>query len=261
MIQITRDDNPPVVRFLRNPNRGEEKWYVRTIQVMSDYEESQQLFQNGTYDLEKDYGASLFRDRLTQIQHGKCAYCEKKIDKGAIEHYRPKGAVVTSEDNGVYLQPGYYWLAYSWWNMVLACTDCNSQDFKGNKFPILNDEGERCRSHLEEIAHELPVLIDVVEEDPRIYIKYEDEYAIAVDDNERGMRTINIFGLNTRNALIEERRDKLSSIRNNWVIFNLPEGVISEEERYDALNYLIQCVDNSEKFTSMAYDFTSTLTN
>ena len=60
---------------------------------------------------------------LEKLYNKKCAYCETNISAGGffhIEHYRPKNE--------------YYWLAYSWDNLLLSCPKCNIN--KGHKFDI-----------------------------------------------------------------------------------------------------------------------------
>lgn len=59
------------------------------------------------------YKTSSVQKELTKIYYFKCAYCEKKLlDTDLhIEHYRPKSV--------------YYWLAYSWDNLLLSCGQCN----------------------------------------------------------------------------------------------------------------------------------------
>lgn len=49
---------------------------------------------------------------LKELYHEKCAFCEQKAEVLAVEHFRPKSI--------------YYWLAYSWDNLLLACQKCNS---------------------------------------------------------------------------------------------------------------------------------------
>ena len=87
--------------------------------------------------------------------YGKCAYCESRIAEnqpGDIEHFRPKNAVKDINNQNVEINrghgnephPGYYWLAYSWQNLLPACRDCNSitraktkqRVGKGNRFPV-----------------------------------------------------------------------------------------------------------------------------
>ena len=78
---------------------------------------------------EKIYGSSEVRNALRTLQHDKCCYCESKhsaTSAGRIDHFRPKGAV--RQDKGSdKLHPGYYWLAYRWDNLVLACEKCNGE--------------------------------------------------------------------------------------------------------------------------------------
>jgi len=71
---------------------------------------------------------------LIKIYHNKCAYCEQKLlqvipqnvrlpdETSTIDHYRPKNK--------------YYWLAFSWDNLLLCCYGCG--DTKRSKFDILN---------------------------------------------------------------------------------------------------------------------------
>lgn len=65
------------------------------------------------------------RSRLDTTHCGKCAFCETSDQQLDVEHYRPK-------------KGGYYWLAYSWDNLLLACTKCNRA--KGNKFEIAGNQ-------------------------------------------------------------------------------------------------------------------------
>ena len=80
---------------------------------------------SGKYADEKNkYKVASVQKRLHTIYHLKCAYCEKSLldSPRHIEHYRPKSI--------------YYWLAYSWDNLLLCCGSCNS--FKTNNFETTN---------------------------------------------------------------------------------------------------------------------------
>lgn len=72
------------------------------------------------------YKKNDIKEALTKIYHSKCAYCEKKVGDTfpPIEHYRPKAI--------------YYWLAYSWDNLLLSCVACNT--YKGKHFNIEGQE-------------------------------------------------------------------------------------------------------------------------
>nr|WP_319571747.1 HNH endonuclease [uncultured Draconibacterium sp.] len=60
---------------------------------------------------------------LQSIYKCKCAYCEFHVEQFHVEHYRPKDT--------------YYWLAYSWDNLILACSTCNT--YKDKKFHLLGN--------------------------------------------------------------------------------------------------------------------------
>jgi len=65
------------------------------------------------------------KDALNLLYKNKCAYCETQINRTStnIEHYRPKSL--------------YYFLAYSWSNLLPICNMCNSK--KSNNFDIEDD--------------------------------------------------------------------------------------------------------------------------
>jgi uncharacterized protein (TIGR02646 family) len=81
-------------------------------------------------DFDQRYKQRDVKDALVQLYHQKCAFCEQKILEcrdhnledctQTIEHYRPKSS--------------YYWLAFSWDNLLLCCHRCNQN--KGSYFEI-----------------------------------------------------------------------------------------------------------------------------
>lgn len=96
------------------------------------------------------YRSNSIKIALQGIYNGKCAFCEQvPIGSPAqVEHFRPKDGI-----NGV-IHTGYYWLAFDWSNLLLACGNCNSS--KGTHFQIFN-EGAR--------VTEPSVLSDGIDED------------------------------------------------------------------------------------------------
>lgn len=74
-------------------------------------------------------------EELWDAQHHKCCYCEHKIQKGFndVEHYRPKCRADRSP--GCSNTHGYWWLAYSWDNLLFACPNCNRTG-KNDAFPL-----------------------------------------------------------------------------------------------------------------------------
>ena len=81
------------------------------------------------------HGYKLVAEDLWSSQHFKCCYCESKIPKGFndVEHYRPKGEADRSPGSG--LKHGYWWLAFSWQNLLFACPGCNRSG-KNSQFPL-----------------------------------------------------------------------------------------------------------------------------
>jgi hypothetical protein len=111
----------------------------------------------GRLDLEFDRDVyALAKPALVAAQHEKCAFCEAKIrhtQPGDVEHFRPQAATRQSKDAPL-RKPGYYWLAYEWTNLLLACAECNRRG-KGNLFP-LRDDARRAHHHRDPIQNEEP---------------------------------------------------------------------------------------------------------
>lgn len=142
--------------------------------------------------------------------NGKCCYCERKRDiklERDVEHYRPKKKVKDVEGSN-----GYWWLAYDWDNILIACKTCNILN-KSTNFPLLdnttrvNTEGD--------VSTELTALINPAIEDPEPYISYfHDKVGGAwvacivpsATDNGKGEATIKTLGLNRLELMGSEER-------------------------------------------------------
>jgi uncharacterized protein (TIGR02646 family) len=178
------------------------------------YDGAPDRYQNGAekFDFDSDlYGHPAVREALTQLQSGKCAFCESKITHvapGDIEHYRPKAGVKQQESDPLG-RPGYYWLAYEWSNLFLCCPLCN-QSFKRNLFPLANP-GRRARTHHDELSREQPLLINPATTDPGKHIEFQREVAVPVHRSRKGQATIDVAGLN-REELREMRFKRLEEI-------------------------------------------------
>lgn len=94
-------------------------------------------------------------DVLSVMYHGKCAYCERhRGQELQVDHYRPKKRR-DAQTEPQYNQPGYYWLAYEWSNLIALCSKCNR--CKSNKFPLEGfSEANRIASHLNAQGDEDP---------------------------------------------------------------------------------------------------------
>ncbi len=190
---------------------------------------------------------------LKQVFAEKCAYCEGSCSANApkhAEHWRPKEKVtcfdgdereVAVERDGT-PHRGYWWLAYSWENLVPACFYCNTGKGKGTKFPI----GGRYAFSPEEggdvtalNALEKPWLLHPCREPkPERHIGFlDDGTAYAKDKSEYGYWTIRVMDLN-REILVNKRRerqkeavDRLGQAASDAIRRNL--DVDEEMERWD----------------------------
>ena len=192
-----------------------KKTALQEKRVKRELEEIKGLAKSG--ELRSKHFKSLWsdskvKDFLYRSQHGKCCYCERKRDKREtdVEHFRPKAEVEEKENH-----PGYWWLAYSWGNLLIACKKCN-QEYKKSRFP-LKDEKRRAYTEDCDINEEEPFLINPLKEDPEFFIDYELEktqlMAKAVGKCERSKKTVNeLTGIND-GAVMLRRADKLKDYK------------------------------------------------
>ncbi|MEB3311978.1 MAG: hypothetical protein VKJ02_17270 [Snowella sp.] len=155
------------------------------------------------------YGHPEVKQALIDAQGEKCCFCERKIgEDGDVEHFRPKQAY--KQESGQPLQrPGYYWLAYEWDNLYLACTACN-QRHKQNLFPLSNPK-ERATNHKMDLNQENPIFIDPGKEDPEKFIQFRVEVPVGIDQDGRGEFSIKALGLN-RPTLSKTRFEKIEQV-------------------------------------------------
>lgn len=154
------------------------------------------------------WSAPEVKDFLYESQHRKCCYCERNRDKKEfdVEHFRPKGKVKEAEKT----HPGYWWLAYDWENLLIACKTCNQK--KSTHFP-LKDEEKRAYLEDADLGKEVPILINPLKENPELFIDYDlretKPMVKAIGRCERGEKTVNkLTGINDRNVM-EGRAYKL----------------------------------------------------
>jgi uncharacterized protein (TIGR02646 family) len=113
---------------------------------------------------------------LWRAQHWKCCYCERKIPEkfNDVEHYRPKGSAVRLP--GCILTHGYWWLAFSWSNLLFACPACNRSG-KNDAFPLAAGSVS-LQAESDGPGLEVPLLIDPAGSlNPLVHVEF---YAIRV---------------------------------------------------------------------------------
>jgi uncharacterized protein (TIGR02646 family) len=152
------------------------------------------------------YGSKEVKTKLKALQNDKCCFCEAKVSHvshGDVEHYRPKAGWIQSE-KGKLIKPGYYWLAYDFANLYLACQICN-QTYKRNYFPLARP-GQRARNHKRSIRKEQPLIIDPGGGDPDRHLTFHEE--VMVPRTAKGKETIKRTGLN-REEIVRSRFEYL----------------------------------------------------
>jgi len=186
------------------------------------------------------------KDFLCESQYGKCCYCERKRDPKEfdVEHFRPKAQVKEDENH-----PGYWWLAYNWDNLLIACKSCNNK--KGSHFPLEDEEkrayGENC-----DLGEEEPLLINPLKENPELFIDYDVEgsqlMVKATGRCERGEKTVNeLTGINEREVM-QERARKLKFYR--MIRNSMWDG--NDELNLEIYRDFRECVSPSGKFAGLA---------
>ncbi|PTL79840.1 HNH endonuclease [Vitiosangium sp. GDMCC 1.1324] len=75
-------------------------------------------------------------DTLWRAQHYKCCYCEhrEQSKRNDVEHFRPKARA--DRKPGAHEDHGYWWLAWTWENLLFSCRNCNQPPAKSDKFPL-----------------------------------------------------------------------------------------------------------------------------
>jgi uncharacterized protein (TIGR02646 family) len=142
------------------------------------------------------YGDDGAKEKLFNAQCRKCGYCEKREEQSKwreAEHYRPKSV--------------YWWLAWTWENLLFACMDCN-REHKKEQFPLV-DEAQRLAAEQPAPGNEQPLLIDPCDPDidPANEIEFRRQRVQRKERwtphglTERGRETVRICGLDRPSLL------------------------------------------------------------
>ncbi len=198
-------------------------------------------------DSNNRYKVKSVQKRLNKIYHLKCAYCEQKLLDAPkhIEHYRPKNI--------------YYWLAYSWDNLLLACGSCNSS--KSDNFEVQNSRANYDGEEFDTIhqlgdsydAVEKPLVVNPEKEDVLTLLIYNKKAKIS-STNRRVLHTIEKACNLNRPELCEKRmvllQDFVNSINKHYKLF-IKEGVITRF--YPDVQSFFEKVSVENEFYSFRY--------
>ena len=209
MIKVNKDfANIPAV--LKKDNRKDA--FNKNI-LSNQYTDEKNLYKVGSV-----------QKKLNEIYHLKCAYCEQKLLDAPkhIEHYRPKDT--------------YYWLAYSWDNLLLSCGSCNTS--KGTKFKIKKTIVTYDNESFDDI-HNLGTSYDAIEEPMMVNPEKEDILDKLVFDKEGNIGSLDdrlIYTINdvcnlNRNELVQKRvkilNDFINKINEHYLLFLKEEAGLS----------------------------------
>lgn len=210
-----------------------------------------ELIAKGAYIDEKAYDdrykTADIKERLKILYHHKCAYCEYKVEQGHIEHYRPKQI--------------YYWLAYSWDNLLYCCPTCNL--FKGTNFEIkgvtVNPPKEtddlsdiNIWSSIKYDKEENPQLLNPERDELKNVFVFDVEGHIKGNNCERATYTIEKCHLD-RIFLVDERRKIIDDLKNNVkaeILSSKTKDVQKERISLLTEHFLRSAMDKTNTFTA-----------
>lgn len=201
------------------------------------------------------YSAKEVKNRLVKMHRCKCCYCEQVFPPEYlhIEHFRPKGRVRQAPELAEH-SPGYFWLAYRWDNLLLACQACNSFN-KKTLFPLKKPKGRAQPCH-DGVATEQPLFIDPTALDPRAHIRFA--YDAPAGKSPEGDTTIRLIGLR-RPKLLEDRLAQIKHINARLAILSMakeyPGNVKIKECAVEARQFIEHAVRPEAPFSSMAIDY------
>ncbi len=186
MIRIHRGHEPPALTSVRDDQLPILERLARIRPIQS----------------EEITGYDVVKDELWKRQHYKCAYCEfvEQDKRNDVEHFRPK----TKADRAPGSQEtyGYWWLAFTWDNLLFVCRNCNQLPHKGIRFPL--DRGSTALVEKQvPPGNERPLLLDPSVDDGVKHIEFkltthgtaQHWMPVARGGDKRGAESIRVCGL------------------------------------------------------------------
>lgn len=244
MIKINRGPVPPTIKIYSEKKFKGLNGSARITKAEQELEKAIAFFTNpANYknDLKittEKFSFGVYKNRelakeLERVFGKKCAYCESDfahVMPKDVEHFRPKSEIETGTGK---LQPGYFWLAGEWTNLLVACADCNRarnhevpglpKEIKLGKetqFP-LSDETFRLRAQAALTNEEnVRLLLDPCNDEPEDHLTFDEDGLILPrldaqgQPSQKGKASISVFALQ-RKALVEKRRQILNDLKSS----------------------------------------------
>ena len=228
---------------LRDKDEKYSKAEKETLEAINYYADPKNFENNVKKTNKKAPSFTVYKDKelkeeIKKLSDKKCAYCDSSFlanSNADIEHFRPKKAFnpfKNNEDEDL-IEPGYYWLAADWHNLLWSCILCNRRNNldlpnevglaplgKKNRFP-LTDETKRIRSHNQDLEKEttLLLILDPCSDDPNDHLEFptndEDLGIVKAKIQENGepspkaIASIPLYGLNRLELVLARKETAL----------------------------------------------------
>lgn len=253
---IMRKINPyfddPTALILREEA---EKPRKQTANNLNRKSHLQLLLDNPKDVRSETYAMKAVKEKLIDIFDEKCAFCECNTAMGAaydVEHYRPKAT--------------YFWLAYEWTNLLLACQICN-REYKKDQFPVSPDQATlstpsftddgalhyaECHINSARLNTEAPLLLHPALHDPAAHLYFLPDGDIEHITTE-GQYSIKYYGLK-RPKLVKGRGEIVRNMQDRilrcykFAPDNLPGNPVLEVAIKAILDELIQDIENKATY-------------
>ena len=200
---------PKSLRMPPDPNSPDHSMKANQMAVTT-HERRTEVHKAGAYIDTDSYNSRYKQDDttalLSSLYLNKCAYCEQRVEQFHVEHYRPKAI--------------YFWLAFSWDNLLMVCPFCNW--YKGTKFEIQGAQATQ-PTEIDSTIHSLslsldseerPMLVNPEVTDPVGMLDFEKDGNISSTDP-RFDYTIKTCRLH-RKYLRDQRYRILDELRNDF---------------------------------------------
>lgn len=244
MIRLHRGAEPPALAKARDGAGGE----LARVRVLAS---------PSSDDIDDKYRC--VAEDLWRAQQFKCAYCEGQEQKkrNDVEHFRPKARIDPCD--GKAFIPGYWWLAWSWSNLLFSCRNCNQSPAKVDKFPI-EAGSKRLVAEEEPPGAEMPLILDPYIDEPMNHLVFKRarfglrERWGPIPLTTRGKRTIEILLLD---------RDDLLDLYEKHVEDHIRPGIDHLHEAIalgnpamvqSAWRHVARVTERGRPFSALAYD-------
>ena len=162
----------------------------------------------------------IVRDNLCILQHYKCCYCERNNFEPSyndVEHYRPK---LSANRGAGFPTHGYWWLAWTWQNLMFACPNCN-RSWKNDEFPLATGSIALIPEQRPN-GTEIALLLDPCVENPVNHIKFTFHPGLPKNNWRPLPRSGSAKGDNTIRVLKLDRPSLLDLYDSHVNLFLLP---------------------------------------